>query len=82
MQATRERSGAAAPERLQPPEPYNYRTFKTANFLYDLRATREGHGVQPGDPAPEFCLSTTSGGTLCLEDLRGKPVLLHFGSPT
>lgn len=83
MQATRERAEVeAVPKELRYPEPYNYRTFKTAHFLYDMRATREGRGIQPGMPAPDFRLPTSDGGSICLEDLRGKPVLLHFGSPT
>lgn len=64
------------------PKPYNYRKFRTGHFLYDLQATREGRGVQPGEMAPSFCLPCAHGGKLCLDDLAGKPVLLHFGSPT
>ena len=33
---------------------------------------------QPGDTAPDFTLENTSGGTLSLADLRGRPVVLFF----
>jgi hypothetical protein len=60
---------------------YNYDHFRTQHFLYDVKATAAGHGVQPGELAPDFSLPTTEG-MLHLRGLRGKPVLLHFGSPT
>lgn len=60
---------------------YNYDHFRTQHFLYDVKATLAGHGVQPGEPAPDFELPATDG-MLRLSELRGKPVLLHFGSPT
>jgi len=63
------------------PETYNYGHFRTQHFLYDVKATMAGHGVQPGEVAPDFDLPATEG-TLRLSELRGKPVLLHFGSPT
>lgn len=62
-------------------ETYNYEHFRTQHFLYDVKATIAGHGVQPGDLAPDFSLPATEG-TLRLSELRGKPVVLHFGSPT
>lgn len=62
-------------------ETYNYDHFRTQHFLYDVKATVAGHGVQPGELAPDFSLPATEG-TLRLSELRGKPVLLHFGSPT
>lgn len=33
---------------------------------------------QPGHPAPDFTLTTLSGETLTLSDLRGTPVVLNF----
>jgi peroxiredoxin Q/BCP len=33
--------------------------------------------LEPGDPAPEFTLSTDSGGTLSLADLHGRKVVLY-----
>jgi hypothetical protein len=80
MQAMNKRTIGEA--ELMLPQPYNYRKFRAENFLYDVRATKDGIGVQPGYPAPDFCLPTTTRESVCLDDLRGKPVLLHFGSPT
>ena len=34
--------------------------------------------LSEGDPAPEFTLTTDSGETVRLSDLRGKPVVLYF----
>ena len=34
--------------------------------------------VQPGQPAPDFALTSDSGETVTLSDLRGKPVVLYF----
>ncbi|RSN14133.1 thioredoxin-dependent thiol peroxidase [Nonomuraea sp. WAC 01424] len=34
--------------------------------------------LAPGDPAPEFTLPTADGGTVTLDDLRGKRVILYF----
>ncbi len=36
----------------------------------------------PGEVAPDFKLPRAGGGTLRLSELRGRPVLLHFGSFT
>ena len=72
---------AELPEK-QSPQEYNYEHFRTRHLLYDARATLEKTGVQPGEPAPDFELRATNGATVRLSDLRGKPVLLHFGSPT
>lgn len=33
--------------------------------------------LQPGDPAPDFSLTTDSGGTLSLAELRGRRVILY-----
>jgi thioredoxin-dependent peroxiredoxin len=33
--------------------------------------------LEPGDPAPDFTLTTDSGGQLSLADLRGKRVILY-----
>jgi peroxiredoxin Q/BCP len=38
--------------------------------------------VRSGDLAPDFVLPRAGGGMLRLSDLRGMPVLLHFGSFT
>ncbi|MFI6919220.1 thioredoxin-dependent thiol peroxidase [Nonomuraea spiralis] len=34
--------------------------------------------LAPGDAAPEFTLPTADGGTVTLDDLRGKRVILYF----
>ncbi|MGH2753227.1 MAG: TlpA family protein disulfide reductase [Actinomycetota bacterium] len=40
---------------------------------------RSGSAPQPGDPAPDFeAPLLTGGGTLALDDLDGKPVVLNF----
>ena len=33
--------------------------------------------LQPGDPAPDFTLTTDSGSSLSLADLRGRKVILY-----
>ncbi|WBB82163.1 thioredoxin-dependent thiol peroxidase [Micromonospora sp. WMMD882] len=35
------------------------------------------HRLSPGDPAPEFTLTTDTGSTLTLADLRGRRVILY-----
>lgn len=63
-------------------EEYNYEHFRTGHFAYDVKATVLKLGVAPGDPAPDFTVWLANGGELRLSELRGRPVLLHFGSPT
>lgn len=63
-------------------EEYNFEHFRTQHLLSDAQATIEKRGIQPGEMAPDFELPRVGGGTLRLSDLRGKPVLLHFGSFT
>ncbi len=41
-----------------------------------------GGGPNPGDAAPPFELTSLTGETVTLESLRGKPVVLEFGSYT
>jgi hypothetical protein len=42
--------------------------------------TRSGAGptLEPGDSAPHFSLSTSTGASLSLSDLRGNPALFYF----
>lgn len=61
---------------------YNFEHFRTINLLNDFKRTIAERGIHPGEIAPDFELPRTDGGTLRLSDLRGKPVLLHFGSIT
>ncbi len=61
---------------------YNFAHFRTKHLLQDFRRTFRSHGIRPGEPAPDFALPRAEGGTLRLGDLRGAPVLLHFGSIT
>ncbi len=63
-------------------EEYNFEHFRAKHLLSDAQATIEKRGVQPCKMAPDFELPRVGGGTLRLGELRGKPVLLHFGSFT
>ncbi len=63
-------------------EEYNFEHFSTKHLLSDAQATIEKRGIQPGGIAPDFELPRVGGGTLRLSQLRGRPVLLHFGSFT
>ncbi len=72
---------ARLPQRESPPE-YNYEHFRTKHLAQDTQRTLTKHGVQPGELAPNFELPRADGGTLRLSDLRGRPILLHFGSVT
>lgn len=61
---------------------YNYEHFRAKNILTEIAWSGEGKGVQPGSEAPEFELESVDGGRVRLSGLRGRPVLLHFGSIT
>lgn len=61
---------------------YNYEHFWLKHLFADLWRTAKGEGVQPGSLAPDFEMETTDGERVRMTDLRGKPVLLHFGSAT
>lgn len=64
------------------PAEYNYQHFRADHLVADLQRTVGKSGIMPGEMAPDFELPRADGGTLRLSDLRGKPVLLHFGSFT
>lgn len=66
----------------EPVDEYNYGRFAAKQLAADVRHTISAHGVRPGQPAPDFELPLVGGGTVCLHDLRGKPVLIRFGSLT
>lgn len=61
---------------------YNFEHFRTTHLLQDARRTVLKRGIPPGEAAPDFELPQVGGGALRLSDLRGRPVLLHFGSYT
>ena len=69
-------------DRLDPPRDFNFRHFRPRHMAAELLRTVRADGVRPGNEAPDFDLDTTDGGRLRLRDLRGQPVLLHFGSYT
>lgn len=62
--------------------PYNFTRFRLRHFIEDAVHTARAHGIQAGEQAPDFELPAAGGGTRKLSELRGKPVLLHFGSFT
>jgi hypothetical protein len=88
LKGTTDMATADAAERfraLSTKEPlgeYNYAHFRTKHLLQDARRTIQKRGVLPGQMAPDFELPRADGGTLRLSALRGKPVLVHFGSFT
>lgn len=61
---------------------YNFSHFRFSHLAEDAAATWQLRGPKPGTTAPDFVLADTNGGTCSLRQLRGKPVLLHFGSYT
>ena len=75
-------------ERQPPAEPpntvgtENYAHYQREHQLADFARTRRGQGLQPGEEAPDFELDSSEGARVRLSALRGRPVLLHFGSLT
>ena len=60
----------------------NYEHYQRRHQLADFERTWRGQGIQPGQEAPDFELESTTGERIRLSALRGRPVLLHFGSLT
>lgn len=60
----------------------NYARYRREHQLADFGRTRRGQGVQPGQEAPDFELDSATGERVRLSALRGRPVVLHFGSLT
>jgi hypothetical protein len=61
---------------------YNYEHFRPKHLLADMWRSARGEGLQPGADAPDFELESTEGQRVRLSALRGRPVLVHFGSGT
>ncbi len=57
---------------------YNYAEWKPSQAEFQL--LKEIHHA--GDVAPDFTLRLLDGGELTLSDLKGKPVVIEFGSVT
>lgn len=69
------------PDQKHDPQEYNFKHFRAKHLLQDAQRTVQKHGISPGAFAPDFALPRADGnGVLRLSDLRGRPVLLHFGS--
>jgi hypothetical protein len=69
-------------DRVEAPADYNYERFRPRHLILDARRTIARQGVQPGEEAPDFELPRVEGTPLRLSELRGRPVLLRFGSGT
>ena len=82
MQTIDERRQPIAQDVRLSRDDYNFTRFRTKHLLSDLQATLEKRGIAPGAVAPEFELPRVDGAAVRLSELRGRPVLLHFGSFT
>ena len=60
----------------------NYEHYERKHQLADFVRTWRGQGIRLGQEAPDFELESTTGERVRLRALRGRPVLLHFGSLT
>ncbi len=66
---------------MQAEDAYNYSSFSFALEGPEYRHWLEA-GPRPGDPAPDFELEDLDGRPVRLGSLRGRPVVLEFGSYT
>ncbi len=57
---------------------YNFDIFKYSMAHFDLFKTT----THAGELAPDFTLATVDGEEVTLSKLRGKPVMIEFGSIT
>ncbi len=80
LQGTEVARRFAALDESKKSEDYNFEHFRTKILLHDVQRTIEARGIRPGETAPDFELPRVGGGSLRLSELRGKPVVLHFGS--
>lgn len=62
--------------------PYNFEHFRTRHLIVDAMRTWRLSGVKPGEYAPDFQLDDTGGTSWQLGAHGGRPLLVHFGSPT
>lgn len=69
-------------QRRLPADAYNYDHFGPDQLRYELAQVIDGPWLRPGQPAPDFELPLTGGGTVRLSGLLDRPVLLHFTSFT
>ncbi len=60
----------------------NYAHYERRHQLADFTRTWRGQGIRPGEEAPDLELESAGGERVRLSALRGRPVLLHFGSLT
>ncbi len=61
---------------------YNYEHYRAKHLLMNLWWTLRSRGIHPGDVAPDFDLPSTDGQRVRLSTLRGRPIVLRFGSVT
>ncbi len=61
---------------------YNYEHLRPKHLISDLWKTARGEGIRVGEEAPDFELKSTEGERMRLSSLRGRPVVLRFGSFT
>ncbi len=60
----------------------NYAHYERKHQFADFVRTWRSQGIPTGEEAPDFELEAATGERVRLSALRGRPVLLHFGSIT